>query len=248
MFFENLVRDNGNVLDLIDCDYTYVNAQLAKHYRIPNVTGPGYRKVALNDTNRGGILGMGSVLAATSLPLRTSPSIRGNYILSEMLGTPPPAPPMNVPQLPEDDRAIKANTFREELVQHRDDSDCRACHARIDPLGFGMENFDSIGRWRSKQNGKPIDTQGTLPDGAQFSSPSELKKVLMGHRDLFARNMVRKTLSYALGRELTPYDRQTVYQITKKLVAADYKIHTLFLEIARSYPFLHCRGDDFSAN
>ncbi len=246
LFFENLLRENRSILDLIDSDYTYLNQRLARHYGIAGVTGLEFRKVKLDDPNRGGVIGMGSVLSATSLPLRTSPSVRGAYVLTELLGTPPPAPPMNVPQLPEDDRRLKAVSFRQELIDHRFIPACKSCHERIDPLGFGLENFDAIGRWRTSHNGRPLDTSGELPDGTRFSSPEDLKKILMGKRDLFARNMVEKTLSYALGRELSPYDRQTVKEITNKVVAGDFKVHTLFSEVVQSYPFLHCRADSYA--
>ena len=246
LFFENLLRENRSVLELIDSDYTYLNQRLAQHYGIEGVTGVAFRKVALKDPNRGGVIGMGSVLSATSLPLRTSPSVRGAYVLTELLGTPPPAPPMNVPQLPEDDRRLKAVSFRQELIDHRFIPACKSCHERIDPIGFGLENFDAIGRWRTSHNGRPLDTSGELPDGTRFSSPESLKKILMGQRDLFTRNMVEKTLSYALGRELSPYDRQTVKVITDKVISGKYKAHALFSEVALSYPFLHCRGDSYA--
>jgi hypothetical protein len=244
-FFDHLVKENGSILDLIDSDYTFVNPRLAIHYDIPGVTKPGFRRVMLDDPNRGGVIGMGSILTATSLPLRSSPSIRGAYILTELLGTPPPPPPMNVPQLPEDDQELEFTSFREALVGHRVNPDCKACHETIDPIGFGLENYDAIGRWREYQNDKLVDSSGVLPDGTKFSTPQELKKILMQRKDIFARTMVRKTLSFALGRDLSRFDRQVVRSITDKLIASDYKIHTLFVEIARSYPFLNCRADDF---
>ena len=246
LFFENMVRENRSILDLIDSDYTYLNPRLGRHYGIEGVSGSGFRKVALKDPNRGGVIGMGSVLSATSLPLRTSPSVRGAYVLTELLGTPPPSPPMDVPQLPEDDRQLKAASFRQELIDHRFIPACKACHERIDPIGFGLENFDAIGRWRTSHNGRPLDTSGELPDGTSFSSPESLKKILMGKRDLFTRNMVEKTLSYALGRELSPYDRQTVKAITNKVIAGSFKAHVLFSEVVGSFPFLHCRGDSYA--
>jgi hypothetical protein len=246
LFFENLLRENRSILELIDSDYTYLNQRLARHYGIEGVTGLDFRKVKLKDPNRGGIIGMGSVLSATSLPLRSSPSVRGAYVLTELLGTPPPSPPMNVPQLPEDDRQLKAVSFRQELIDHRFIPACKACHERIDPIGFGLENFDAIGRWRTSHNGRPLDTSGELPDGTRFSSPESLKRILMGKRNLFTRNMVEKTLAYALGRELSPYDRQTVKAITDKVISGNFKAHTLFSEVAVSYPFLHCRGDSYA--
>ncbi len=248
LFFDNLVKENLPLTDLIDSDYSILNQRLALHYNIPGVTGPGFRKVKLDDPNRGGVIGMGSVLTVTSLPLRSSPAVRGNWLLTELLGTPPPAPPMNVPQLPEDDRELEFTSFRDALTQHREDPNCKACHVEIDQLGFGLENYDAIGRWREFQNDQAVDASGELPDGSRFSNPKELKQILMSRRHDFARNVVEKALSYALGRELSPHDRPTVREITDLLIADDYSARTLFLEVARSYPFLNCRGDEFSEN
>jgi ABC-type Zn uptake system ZnuABC Zn-binding protein ZnuA len=236
-FFGHLISTNASVFDLLDCDYTFLNEQLARHYRIPGVVGPQLRKVTLTDPNRGGVLGMASVLTATSLPLRSSPAARGSYVLTELLGTPPPEPPMNVEQLPDDDRELEAKTFREALVQHREDINCKACHETIDPIGFGLESFDAIGRWRTEQNGQPLDSAGTMPDGTEFQSPADLKKVLLMNREKFARTFAEKLLSYALGRELSPYDRPSVRKITDRVIADNGSIRTAFLEVATSYPF-----------
>ncbi|NNE91988.1 MAG: DUF1592 domain-containing protein, partial [Verrucomicrobiales bacterium] len=244
-YFSHLLQNDSSILELIHSDYAFLNEPLARHYGIQGVTGMQFRKVPLTDRNRGGVLGMGSVLTATSLPLRSSPAIRGNWVLNEIFGTPTPEPPMNVEQLPDDDRAIKGKTFREELVQHRENPSCKACHEAIDPLGFGLENFDAIGRWRVQQNGKPIDSTGVLPDGAEFQSPAELKQILLEDKDLFTRNMVRKALAYALGRELTPYDRPIVAEIAEKVKADNYRIQSVFLEVAKSYPFQMKRNSGF---
>lgn len=244
-FFNHLVKNNLSAYQLIDSDYTFLNEKLAKHYRIPGVTGNELRQVKLSDPNRGGVLGMGSVMTATALPLRSSPAIRGAFVLGELLGTPPPDPPMDVEQLPDDDRKITTQTFREALIQHREDANCRSCHQLIDPLGFGLEAFDAIGRFRTTQNGAPLDTNGEMPDGTQFSSPAELKKALLSEKDLFAKNMVERLLSYALGRELSPFDRPTIDRITKKVTAADARMQTAFIEVAKSYPMLNRRGDDY---
>ncbi len=234
-FFENLVKENGSVLDLINSDYTYLNDRLAKHYGIEGVSGGEFRKVSLTDQNRGGILGMGSVLVATSNPLRTNPSARGAYVLEALLGTPPPSPPMDVEQLPSDNRELpKGTTFREALVAHQENVNCKSCHSLIDPLGFGLEGFDPIGRLRTTKMGQPLDTSGVLPDGSKFSGPHELKAILMERRDLFAKNMVVKSMSYALGRELNDHDRPVVRELTDKLIASDYKIHSLFTDIVLS--------------
>ncbi len=246
-FFHNLVVTDGSAYDLLDCDYTFLNERLARHYGIAGVSGSELRKVSLEDPNRGGVLGMGSVLTATSLPLRSSPAKRGAYVLGELLGTPPPEPPMNVEQLPEDDREIKSKTFREALVQHRQDPNCKACHEVIDPIGFGMEAFDPIGRWRTKQNGLPLDTAGVMPDGTKFGAPADLKNRLMERKDLFARNLANKLLSYALGRELSPYDRPAIAKITERILADNGRLNTAFLEVAKSYPFNYRKGDTTAA-
>lgn len=248
LFFDHLVKEDRPIYELIDAEYSFLNPRLAVHYDIPGVTKKGFQKILLDDPNRGGVLGMGSVLTATSLPLRSSPSVRGNYVLTELMGTPPPSPPMNVPQLPEDDRELEFTSFREALTQHRLDPSCKGCHETIDPLGFGLENFDAVGRWRQYQNDTPVDSQGVLPDGSRFSTPEELKKILLKRKDQFTRNMVTKALSYGLGRDLTPYDRPTISAITKKVIASGYSTQTLFLEVAKSYPFLHCRGDKSGEN
>ena len=244
-FFDYLLQNNRSVLELIDSDYAFLNDRLARLYGIPGVTGPQIRKVQLTDKNRGGVLGMGSVLAATSLPLRSSPAKRGDWVLTEILGTPPPEPPMNVAQLPEDDRNLEFKTFRETLEAHREDPSCAGCHAAIDPIGFGLENFDSIGRWRTTQNGATINTSGELPDGRKFQSPAELRAILLEEKDLFVRNMAEKVLAYALGRELTPYDRPIIAKISKKVAEDDYQIHRMFLEVVQSYPFLNRRSDSY---
>ncbi|MEM7146820.1 MAG: DUF1592 domain-containing protein [Verrucomicrobiota bacterium] len=244
-YFGHLIKENGSILDLLDSDYAFLNDRLAKHYGIPGVSGSEIRKVSLDNPNRGGLLGMGSVLTATSMPLRTSPAARGNYILEDILGTPMPEPPMDVAMLPDDDREIETKTFRDALIQHREDPNCKSCHEAIDPIGFGFENYDAIGRWRTNQNGNPLDTQGTLPDGRSFSSPAEFKKILLEDKDLFAHHMAEKTLGYALGRELSPYDRPVVAQIAHQLINDDYRIHRVFIEVAKSTPFLNRRNDDF---
>ncbi|MEN8725723.1 MAG: DUF1592 domain-containing protein [Lentimonas sp.] len=238
-FFDHLLREDGCVYDLIDSDYGFLNARLAEHYGISGVEGAHFRKVEFNDPNRGGVLGMGSVLVSSSMPKRTSPSMRGAFVLDHLLGDPPLPPPMDVEQLPANDTSLKTLTFRETINEHRDNPDCRACHAQIDPLGFGLENFDAIGRWRTTQNGAPLDTSGVTPDGEEFSGPVELKELLFSRKDQFTRNMVEKFLSYALGRELTPYDRAVTRSITNKVQADDGSMHSLVMAIVTSHPFLN---------
>lgn len=237
-FFDNLLRENGSIYDLLDADYSFLNERLAKFYGIKGVDGNEFRKVELTDPNRGGVLGQGSVLVVSSMPLRTSPSLRGSFILERILGDKPPSPPMDVEQLPANDTALKTSTIRETLEQHRESPDCRACHALIDPLGFGLENFDAIGRWRTTQNGGKIDSSGETPEGDKFSNPAELKKLLLTRKEQFTRQAAQKFLSYALGRELTPYDRPVTRQITDKVMAQNGSMQTLILELVTSDAFL----------
>lgn len=240
-FFTHLIRKNRPVTELIDSDYTFANATLARHYRLKEtVTGNELRKVKLHDQNRGGVLGMGSILTATSLPLRTSPVHRGVWILDAMLGDPAPPPPPDAGELPADDTKAAGLTFRQQLDLHRKAKQCASCHARIDPLGFGLENFDAIGRWRTKDaNGKAIDSSATLPGDITFSTPKELKQLLLAGKDKFAANMTRKLISYATGRGLEYYDEVTVNQIVAAIAKEDYSSRELILEIVNSRPFLN---------
>jgi hypothetical protein len=241
-FFHSVIQENQSLLRLINADYTFLNEELARHYGIPGVTGTALRRVVLKDKNRGGLLGQGSVLTCTSLPLRTSPVLRGKWVLEELLGTPPPPPPQNAGTLPADDRQPDGLTFRQRLELHRQKASCSGCHAKLDPPGFGLENFDPIGRWRTEVAGKPVDSGGKLTTGETFSTPAELKTVLLKKQDLVMRNLVERTLAYALGRGLEFYDEPTVQQITTKLLANDCRAEMLILEVAQSYPFLYRRN------
>lgn len=243
LFFNDLVQSNGSIYKFLDSDYTFLNERLANFYRIPNVKGGEMRKVKLTDENRGGVIGMGSVLTSTSLALRSSPSIRGAYVLRDILGVHLPEAPMDVEQLPEDDRAIGAMTFRETLNEHRDNPNCSSCHGEIDPIGFGLESFDAIGRFRTHQNGVKLDASGVMFDGTQIVSPADLRKALMKNKELFVRNSVEKMLIYALGRDLTPYDRPVAKSIYDKVIQDDGSIQTAFIEVVKSYPFRYQRGE-----
>jgi mono/diheme cytochrome c family protein len=240
-FFNHLIRQNRPLTDLIDSDYTFANETLSEHYGLKEVvSGNELRKIALYDKNRGGVLGMGSILTATSLPLRTSPVQRGVWILDAMLGDPAPPPPPDAGELPADDTKADGLTFRQQLDLHRKATQCASCHARIDPLGFGLENFDAIGRWRTKDaNGKPIDSSATLPGDIHFNSPQELKALLMAGKDKFAANMTRKLISYATGRSLEYYDEVTINQIVADLPKTNYATRDLILQIVNSRPFLN---------
>ena len=241
-FFQALVRSNASLLEFIDADYTFLNEELAKHYGIAGVTGPEMRRVALTDRNRGGVLGMGGVLTLTSYPLRTSPVLRGKWVLEEILGTPPPPPPPLVPTLSQDDKPKDGLTFRQRLEQHRQKPECAACHKRMDPIGFGLENFDPIGRWRSELGGEKIDSAGVMSTGEMFQGPTELKKIILARKDDFIRNVTERMLAYSLGRGLEFYDAPAVKRITRALETDNYRSTTLIIEIAKSFPFRYRRN------
>lgn len=241
-FFLSLLREDASLLKLLDADYTFANEDLAIHYGIPGVVGSKMRRVSLNDANRGGVLAMAGVLTLTSYPLRTSPVLRGRWVLDEILGTPPPPPPPLVPSLPPDDKPKEGLTLRQQLEKHRTKAECAACHQRMDPLGFGLENFDAIGRWRTKIGDDPIDANGVLTTGEKFQGPAELKKILLTKKETFIRNVTERMLAYALGRGLEFRDRPAVKQIMAALAQRDYQSSTLILEIAKSYPFQYKRG------
>ena len=236
-FFGSVIRDDKKLFDLLDADYTYVNEELAKHYGMANVTGEAMRRVNLESDKRGGVLTMAAVLTITSYPQRTSPVLRGKWVLEEILGTPPPPPPPNAGALPPNDAVKDGLTFRQRLEEHRKDPNCAGCHARMDPIGFGLENYDPIGHWRDEIGGGPVDSSGVLATGEKFSGSRELKVHLQKRREDFARNLTEKMLAYALGRGLEPVDMPTVRAITKKLAANDFRAQTLMLEIVKSYPF-----------
>ncbi|MDX2180076.1 MAG: DUF1592 domain-containing protein [Bryobacteraceae bacterium] len=242
MFFESLLRENRPMSDFLNAKYTFLNERLAKHYGIEGVTGPEFRRVELTDGRRGGILTHASVLTVTSYPTRTSPVIRGKYILQNILGAPPPAPPPDVPAL--DEEAVgNAGSMRQQLEKHRSNPTCASCHSRMDVLGFGLENYDAIGKWRTADGKFPIDVGGTLPNGKSFATPAEMNVLLNAELPDFARCLTEKMLTYALGRGLERYDRRTVDDIQRKLAATGYRFETLLLETVRSLPFQSRRGE-----
>jgi mono/diheme cytochrome c family protein len=238
LFFENIIREDRSVLELLKADYTFVNERLARHYGIKNVYGDNFRRVTLgSDSNRGGLLGQGSILTVTSHANRTSPVVRGKWILENVLGTPAPPPPPNVPPLEEKPTKGKVLTVRERMAQHRANPTCASCHKLIDPLGFALENFDAVGRWRTLESGTPIDSTGTLPDGVAFESLVEFRELLLGRSDLFVTTMTEKLLIYALGRGLEYYDAPTVRAITRAAARDDYRFSALILGVVNSTPF-----------
>ncbi len=247
-FFLSLLRENGSLLDLLDCDYAFVNATLAKHYGIDGVSGDAMQRVKLSDRNRGGVLGMGAVLTLSSFPLRTSPVLRGKWVLEEILGSPSPPPPPQVKTLSSSDKPKDGLTFRQRLEKHRSDAECASCHKRMDPLGFGLENFDAIGAWRTELAGEPVDASGEMVTGEKFSGPVELKKLLLARKDLFARTVADKMFAYALNRGLEYYDAPLVRQTVKSLARDNYHVETLILAIVNSYPFQNHRGTDTVAS
>jgi Protein of unknown function (DUF1592)/Protein of unknown function (DUF1588)/Protein of unknown function (DUF1585) len=199
MFFENIIHEDRSILEFLDADYTFVNEYMAKYYRIDGVTGPEFRKVSLAGTPRRGLLGQASILTASSYANRTSVVLRGKWILENLLNAPPPPPPANVPDL-EDAKVAPDATLRQRMEAHRTNAICAGCHGRMDPLGFGLENYDAIGNWRTKEGKSTIDASGTLPDGRTFNGPVELAKLLRSEHDAFVRCLAEKMLTYALGR------------------------------------------------
>ncbi len=236
-FVSGLLREDRPVLDLLDSDYTYLNEDLANFYGVSGVTGANFRKVGLSDHRRGGVLTMAGVLTVTSYPQRTSPVLRGKWVLENMFGTPPPPPPPNAGGLPADDGPKQGLTFRQRLEKHREKPQCAGCHARMDPIGFGLENFDGIGQWRTAIGDRPVDSSGVLAGGEKFNGPVELKKLMLAQKSEFVRALTEKLLSYALGRGLESYDIPAVRKIAQAVEKDNYRSSTLVREIARSYPF-----------
>jgi len=244
LFVRSQIRDDRSVVDLLDADYTFVNERLARHYGIPNVYGSRFRRVDLPDEERRGLLGHGSVLTVTSLATRTSPVVRGKWVLENILGTPPPPPPPDVPDLPEraDDGTV--TSLRARLEAHRANPVCSNCHARMDPLGFALENFDAVGKWRDTgAAGTPIDPSGTLPDGTAFDGFPGLRDILLERREEFVTTVAEKLLTYALGRGVEYYDRPAIRAIVRDAAANEYRWSSLILGVARSLPFQMRRSD-----
>jgi hypothetical protein len=240
LFFESIVHENQSVVRFVDSDYTFLNGTLATLYGMEKtVTGAEMRKVKLKDGNRGGILGMPGVLATTSFPNRTSPVKRGVWVLEQVLGEHVPPPPPNTPTLEKQNPQAVANlTLRQRTELHQTNATCANCHKVLDPIGFGLENFDAIGRWREQDDtGGPIDAAGELPGGKHFTSPKELKAIIAAREGDLARNLTEKLLAYALGRQLEGYDEIVVDHLMKTIGSDDYRMQTLIAEVITSYPF-----------
>ncbi|MSU26507.1 MAG: DUF1592 domain-containing protein [Pedosphaera sp.] len=237
LLFEEVLREDRSVLDLLRTDHTFLNERLAKHYGIPNIYGPRFRRVALApESPRGGLLRHASVLTVTSYATRTSPVIRGNWILGTLLGTPPPPPPPNVPAL--EDNAVSASLpVRERLAQHRANAACASCHDLMDPVGFALENFDALGRWRTLEEGKPVDASGGFPDGAKFTGVTGLEQALLNRPELFTGTLTEKLLTFALGRGVESFDAPAVRQVVRDAKADNHRFSAIILAIVKSTPF-----------
>jgi hypothetical protein len=237
LFFQNIMDEDRSVLDLLKADYTYLNERLAKHYGIPHVKGSRFRKVELDaDSKRGGLLRHGSILAVTSYANRTSPVIRGNWILENILGTPTPPPPPDVPSL--DNEVISASLpMRERLAAHREKKSCAVCHVLMDPPGFSLEHYDAVGRWRTRDGELAVDARGGLPDGTEFTGVEGLEQGLLARPGVFARTVTEKLLTYAVGRGVEGHDAPAIRKIVAQAADSDYRFSELVLGITRSVPF-----------
>ena len=238
LFFESMLREDRSVMDLLTADYTFVNERLARHYQIPNIYGNHFRRVTLRDEHRRGLLGQGSILTVTSYANRTSPVLRGKWLLENILGTPPPPPPPNIPALKDSGQDGEALSVRERMEQHRANPACASCHEVMDPLGFALENFDGIGQWRTTSEANtPIDASGVLPDGTRFEGPVGLRELLVSRRQQFVTTVTERLLTYALGRGVENYDAPAVRKIIQEATPSDYRWSSITMGIVKSVPF-----------
>jgi hypothetical protein len=245
LFFAHLVRADRNVLEMLTADYTFVNERLARHYGIPGVAGTGFQQVSYPDERRRGILGHGSILTLTSHADRTSPVLRGKWVMEVLLGTPPPPPPPNVPDL-EATEGVKEGrrlTTRERMEIHRAAPVCNSCHQFMDPIGLALDNFEVDGTWRIKENGMPLDTQGRLYDGTPLSSPADLRQALLARPDALTRNFAANMLAYAVGRRVEPHDMPAVRTIVKDAAEQDHRMSAFVLGVVKSAQFRMARAD-----
>jgi hypothetical protein len=238
LFVRSVMRENRSVLDMLDADYTYLNERLARMYGIPDVTGPGFRRVSLRGhAERGGLLGQGSILMLTSHTTKTSPILRGKWILDNLLNSPPPPPPAGVPALNENPDNGRTLTTRQQVERHRSQAVCASCHSRMDPLGFSLENFNVIGEWRTRDEGGEIDASGKLPNGQTFSGPQGLRNLMLSRQDEFVNATLSRLMTYALGRELDARDQPAIRQIMRETEAHGYRFSDLVAAIVKSVPF-----------
>jgi hypothetical protein len=236
LFVQAQLREDRSVGELLTANYTYVNERLARHYQIPNVYGSHFRRVTFTDGKRGGLLGQGSILTVTSYPNRTSPVLRGRWLLDNILGSPPPPPPPDVPSLKEGSKD-RPQSIREQMEAHRKNPACAVCHVRMDPLGFSLENFDALGKWRTAVDAVPVDASAALPDGTKFDGVTGLRQLMASHQEDFARTFAQKLLGYALGRSVESTDLPAIRQITRDAASGGYRWSSLIMGIARSTPF-----------
>jgi hypothetical protein len=247
LFFESIVHKNQQAIRFVDSDYTFLNQPLAELYGLgSSVKGPKMRRVKLENPNRGGILGMSATLAATSFPTRTSPVRRGVWVLEQLLGERVPPPPPDIPALDtQEPKSVQGLTLRQRTELHTKNPVCANCHRTLDPIGFGLENFDAIGRWRDKNEaGVAIDSAGKLPTGTAFSNPAELKRLLAGRESDIARNLTERFMAYALGRPLEGYDEVVIDQLMARIAGDEYKVRTILTEVIASYLFTHRRVEE----
>jgi Protein of unknown function (DUF1592)/Protein of unknown function (DUF1588)/Protein of unknown function (DUF1585)/Protein of unknown function (DUF1595)/Protein of unknown function (DUF1587)/Planctomycete cytochrome C len=237
LFVSDQIRADRGVLDLVTADYSFVNERLARHYGVPNIYGSRFQKVTFNNGQRGGLLGQGSILTVTSYGDRTSPVLRGKWLLDAILGEPPPPPPADTPVLKGAGDNGKASSVRERMEQHRSNPACAGCHVRMDPLGFALENYDPIGKWRTDADGLPVDASSTFPDGARFNGMLGLRGLLLSHREEFVETLVKKLLAYAIGRDVEYYDLPAVRKIAKEAAAQDDHWSAILAGVIRSAPF-----------
>ena len=247
VFFQAMLRENRPLTECLDADYTFVNGELAKFYGIEGVQGDGFQRVSLTDRNRGGVLTMAGVLTLTSYPRRSSPVLRGKWVMEEILGSPPPPAPPMIKTLPTSDKGRNGLTFRQQLEVHRSRAECASCHKTMDQLGFGLENFSPVGSWRDTVANLPVDASGELPDGSKFTGPVELKRLLVLRRDEFTRNIAERMFSYAMGRGVEQTDWLAIRQIARAVARDGYKSQSLVIEIARSMPFQFRRPAEVQA-
>jgi hypothetical protein len=242
LFIEAIIKEDRSLLDVIDAPFTFLNGPLARHYGITGVDGEEFRRVTLDGEQRGGVLTQAAILTVSSYPTRTSIPVRGKWVMENLLGTPPPPPPDNVPSLNESNVGTEVS-LRQRLEQHRRDPSCSPCHNVMDPIGFGLENYDAVGAWRTMDGKFPIESSGTLPDGRTFAGSKALKAILKGQSDQFVRNVTEKLLTYSLGRGLERFDGPTVDAISRRVAADNYRFSSLVLEVVKSTPFRMKTGD-----
>jgi hypothetical protein len=237
LLFDNVMREDHSVIELLTADYTFVNDRLARHYGMEGIYGSQFRKVPITDPNRRGLLGQASILTITSYPNRTSPVLRGKWVLENVLGTPAPAPPPKVPALAENEAGKAARTLRERLAAHRINPVCSTCHDIMDPIGLSLEHFDAIGRWRTREPGGPVDSHGQLIDGRQIDGAAALREAVTADPEQFARVFTAKLMTYALGRGLESYDMPTVRKIVRDAAPENYKFSAIVSGIVNSPAF-----------